>query len=134
MKTLAHGSIGGALAVAALIGALLGLAQSAAAETRDLTRGASTVMELQGNPSTGYSWRLDAANSENTSIVSIEDLGYGESEPPPGEKRRMGAPASYRFRITGVSEGTAKLVFEYVQPWVGKPARMQEHTVHVTAH
>jgi inhibitor of cysteine peptidase len=133
MKTLPHGSVGATLVITALFGALLGLGESFAAETTDLARGASFTLELPGNPSTGYRWRLDAAKSENASIVTIEDLGYVKSDPPPGEKRRMGAPASYRFRITGVSQGTAKLVFEYVQPWVGKPARLEEHTVQVTA-
>jgi inhibitor of cysteine peptidase len=132
MKALAHRAFGAALAIPALLGAiLLGLAQSSTAETRALARGASYTLTLQGNPSTGYRWRLDAAKSENAAILKIEDLGYAQTEPPSGEKRRVGAPASYRFRITGVLEGTAKLIFEYVQPWVGKPGKIEEQTVHV---
>lgn len=123
------GAVIAALAIAALAAATAGIA----AESKDLARGASYTLELPGNPSTGYSWRLDASKSENASIVTIEDLGYVKSAPPPGEKRRMGAPAPYHFRITGVSEGTATLVFEYVRPWVGKPVRMEELTVQVTA-
>jgi inhibitor of cysteine peptidase len=132
MQALAHQAAGAALTIAALLGAALVPAQTSAAETRSLPRGASYTLKLQGNPSTGYRWRLDAANSENAAILKIDDLGYGNSDPLTGDKPRVGAPAPYRFRITGVSEGTAKLVFEYVQPWVGKPGKIEEHTVHVT--
>jgi inhibitor of cysteine peptidase len=127
MKTL------GVVIVALAVATLAAATSVIAAGPKDLARGDGTVLELPGNPSTGYSWRLDAAKSENASIVTIEDLGYVKSDPPPGEKRRMGAPAPYHFRITGVAEGTAKLVFEYVQPWVGKPGKTEELTLHVTA-
>jgi inhibitor of cysteine peptidase len=121
-----------ALALAALLSAALPLKDSRAAEMRELSAGASYVLDLEGNPSTGYRWRLDAGKSENAAILNVEDLGYGESDQPAGEKRRVGAPAPYRFRITGVAAGSAKLVFEYVQPWVGKAARTEEQAVHVT--
>jgi len=125
--------IAAALLVAALIGAAVPFRSGHAAEEKVVAVGASYVLDLKGNPSTGYRWRLDEAKSEGLPLIKVEDLGYAQSEPPPGEKKRVGAPALYRFRITGAAKGTAKLVFEYVQPWVGKPARTQEQTVHVTA-
>ena len=97
-----------------------------AREVKSLRVGASWVVEMQGNPSTGYKWRLDPAGSENVSIVKVEDLGYGE-----GKGKLLGAPASQRFRLTGLSAGFAKLHFEYVQPWVGKPAKTEDISVRV---
>lgn len=133
MNTLARWSIGAALAITALLVAVVAFGQSRAAGTTALSVGQSAVIALPGNPSTGYSWRLDTARSENATILGIEDLGYAKSEPAEGATPRVGAPASYRFRITGAAAGTARLVFEYVQPWVGEPARADERDVHVTA-
>jgi inhibitor of cysteine peptidase len=99
----------------------------AAHEQKSVRAGTSWVIEMEGNPSTGYKWRLNQAGSENPSIVKVEDLGYGE----PKGKKLMGAPAPQRFRLTGISPGFAKLHFEYVQPWVGKPDRTEDVWVHV---
>lgn len=118
--------------VAALIAGLLMLAPAASgavAAERTLSPGASFVFKLGGNPSTGYRWRLNAGASENPAIVKVEDLGYGEGKS--SGKKLIGAPAPYRFRITGVSPGFAKLHFEYVQPWVGKPIRTEDLGVRV---
>lgn len=103
------------LVLAAFLGSSVSLT---ARETKSLRIGTSWVVEMQGNPSTGYKWRLDPAGSENPSIVKVEDLGYGEAK-----GKLLGAPAPQRFRLTGLSAGFAKLHFEYVQPWVGKPAK-----------
>lgn len=103
------------LVLAAFLGSSVSLT---ARETKSLRIGTSWVVEMQGNPSTGYKWRLDPAGSENPSIVKVEDLGYGEAK-----GKLLGAPTPQRFRLTGLSAGFAKLHFEYVQPWVGKPAK-----------
>jgi Predicted secreted protein len=99
-------------------------------EQKSVRAGTSYVLELGGNPSTGYRWRLNQGSSENLAIVKVEDLGYGEAKS--SGKKLLGAPAPYRFRITGLSPGFAKLAFEYVQPWVGKPAKTEQHEVHVS--
>jgi predicted secreted protein len=112
-----------ALGLAVLLLAGGGLA---ARETKSLRVGTSWVVEMQGNPSTGYKWRLDPAGSENPSIVKVEDLGYGEPK-----SKLLGAPAPQRFRLTGLSAGFAKLHFEYVQPWVGKPGKTEDVWVRV---
>jgi predicted secreted protein len=133
MNTLARRSVAAALAITMLLVAILAFGQSRAGAPTDLAVGATAVIELPGNPSTGYVWQFDPAQSANASIVRIEDLGYAKPEAVPGEKARVGAPASYRFRITGLADATAELVFEYVQPWVGKPAHTERQTVYVSA-
>ena len=101
----------------------------AAPETKSVRVGESWVTEFEGNPSTGYKWRLDEGGSENLSSVKVVDLGYGE--PPPSDKQLVGRPAPYRFRIISVAPGFAKLHFEYVQPWVGQPEQTNDVWVRV---
>ena len=113
----------------AVLVALLVLSPLAADAQRSAARqvriGNSYVIELQGNPSTGYRWRLNASSSENLGIVKVADLGYSSAR-----RGLIGAPAQQRFRITVTGAGFAKLVFDYVQPWEGKPSRVHEHWVH----
>ena len=101
----------------------------AARDEKSVRVGESWVIELQGNPSTGYKWRLNEGASENLAIVKVEDLGYGE--PAPSDKKLVGRPAPYRFRLTTLLPGSARLHFEYVQPWVGKPEETEDIWVRV---
>ena len=115
------------MAIAALgfiASAVSGLANAEAGEMRGLRIGHSFVYKLTGNPSTGYTWRVSSGESQNNGIVSIEDLG---SAPP--EKPLLGAPQEHSFRVTVTAAGTAKIVFEYVRPWVGKAEKRETLTV-----
>jgi predicted secreted protein len=113
--------------------ALTGLAidQAAAARKQRFSVGSSWVFQIEGNPSTGYIWRLNQASCENLAIVKVEDLGYGESAAATDQKKRVGAPAPYRFRITGLAPGFTKLHFEYVRPWEDKPAKTEDAWVRI---
>jgi len=46
-------------------------------------------------------------------------------------KKLIGAPAPYRFRITALTPGFARLYFEYVHPWVGKSIKIETLGVRV---
>jgi len=119
-----------ALVIAAICFAASGSVGSAVAkEQKSLRVGLDYIFELQGNPGTGYVWRLNQGASENLALVKVDDLGYGESAS--GKKKLLGAPAPYRFRITGVAPGFAKLVFDYLRPWEGKPEKTEELWVRV---
>jgi predicted secreted protein len=95
--------------------------------------GQERIVSLQGNPSTGYMWRLSPAASEHLDILSVDDLGYAPREPSPDEKGPpiVGAPQEQRFRITGKTPGTAKLAFEYVRPWEGEAVERKDIRVEV---
>jgi inhibitor of cysteine peptidase len=120
----------GVLLLCPLVVTGLGLSNAEAKEQRNLRVGASYVFELGGNPSTGYKWRLNQGASENLAIVTVEDLGYSAAKT--SGKKLVGAPAPYRFRITGLAPGSARLHFEYVRPWVGKPLKAEDLTVRVS--
>ena len=105
-------------AAAAVFLLVAGLAPGFAAndETLQVMVGATTTIELDGNPSTGYSWVLDAAGSENAELVSLADQGYAAAAAAePGKRPVLGAPKKQRFEVTGVAAGEAKLKFDYVR-------------------
>lgn len=118
-------------AMALIFAPMLAGAVHAAEAAKTGAVGDSYVLVLEGNPSTGYRWQFNAANSENPAIVRVEDLGYGAAPKQPDGKLLLGAPQPYRLRISLQSAGSAKLVFEYVRPWEGKPVRTFEQRVEV---
>jgi inhibitor of cysteine peptidase len=102
--------------------ATMPLDRGAAAEADKASAvGDNYVISLQGNPSTGYRWRLDRTRSQNLALVKVEDLGYAAAKQT--GKPMVGAAATYHFRVTLLATGTANLAFEYVRPWEGKPIR-----------
>lgn len=92
--------------------------------------GDSFVLELNGNPSTGYRWKINETKSENLGILQVDDLGYSAAKKQEG-KVLVGAPQSYRFRITLKASGAAKIAFEYLRSWEGRPIRAFEQRVQV---
>ena len=87
---------------------------------RSLRLGNSWEFQFEGNPSTGYTWQLDAAASDGLALIELQSLGYGS-----GKKKRpgmVGTPAPFKFRITCIKPGYADLWFEYLGP-TGKRSR-----------
>jgi len=118
------------LAVGLGVTLLAPMAARAAEAERTGAVGDSYVLELDGNPSTGYRWKLSEAKSENLRILRIDDLGYGAAQSPPG-KLIVGAPASYRFRVTLLAAGSTTIVFEYLRPWEGQAIKTFAQRVQV---
>jgi predicted secreted protein len=101
---------------------------SFAQDTRlQVSVGDTETVQLDGNPSTGYSWVADAVPK----IVTVDLLGYAKPELAPGERPKLGAPQKFQALITGVAPGTATLVFKYVKGHGGLPAKTQEVAVEV---
>lgn len=95
---------------ATLVAAGLAAAPVWAAETAQAL-GVSRDVEIEGNPSTGYSWTLDEAASTGLAGLEIESLGYRANT-----TGLVGAPAPFVFRVTCRAPGEAHLVFAYVGP------------------
>ena len=72
----------------------------------------SVIIELKGNPSTGYTWEAVLA-SENIVEIS-KDVKYLGSE------GMVGAPSMFYFTASSLSEGSTILTLEYKRPWEGK--------------
>lgn len=95
--------------------------------------GATTTLTLEGNPSTGYRWVLDADASEHAERVSVKDAGFAARGAEPGKRPVLGAPSSQRFEVTGVAPGEAMLVFRYVRSGDAEAAKTAEFLVEVLA-
>ena len=101
----------------------IGYAPTEARAQRVLSVGESWAFELEGNPSTGYQWRVNKAASTGLGLIRLESLGYTNSrKTKPG---RVAAPASFKFRITGLRPGRTRLVLDYLRPWEQKPPNAQ---------
>lgn len=113
-----------------LPGAAPGQAQTAppAEQTVSLAVGASTMIVLSENRSTGYAWRLDPAQCTNLGIVRVVDRGYRAEE-----SGLFGAAGSHRWQITARAAGTARIVFTDSRSWQkGPPAETKAVDVTVT--
>jgi predicted secreted protein len=127
------GALLAAVAVLLLAGPTLAPVPASAAndETAQVAVGATTTLELDGNPSTGYSWVFDAGASENADLVTVSDAGYGAAGGgDPGKRPVLGAPKKQKFEVTGVAVGEAKLVFHYARAG-GEPEKTEERVVEV---
>lgn len=69
------------------------------------------ILSLPANPSTGYYWVLDEAESTGLDLVRIEDRGFGSPE-----SNLIGAPAPALFTAICLAPGPVRLVFDYVSP------------------
>ncbi len=88
-----------------------------AADDLILRPGASALFTLAENPSTGYSWRVDAGASSGLDILAISDGGHAAGASKPG------APGTHRWTIRALKDGTATVVFAYQRPW--EPAAVE---------
>lgn len=96
-----------------------------AAEVLRLAPGASAPVELTENPSTGYSWRIDADASAGLEHVAIVDGGHRRGANMPG------APGTHRWTVRGVSPGETTIVFAYQRPWEPAPVETRQVTIEV---
>jgi inhibitor of cysteine peptidase len=100
-------------------------AQPQTTQTVSLSAGASTTIVLQENPSTGFKWRLNTAQSTNLAIVRVIDLSYQA-----GQNGLIGAPGTHRWEIKTRAPGNATIVFTYARPWEHKPPA-ETHVVQI---
>lgn len=109
------------------IAAMVVMAAPGAAHAQKILRiGETWNLQLEGNPSTGYAWRLDSGASDGLSRVKVKSLGYADA--PKRRPVMVGVPAPFGFRIRCAQQGYARLAFVYVGP-TGKRAR--RHNVSV---
>ncbi len=91
----------------------------------DVSVGQEFVIELEANPTTGYSWVI--ASPLEGKLV-LEHTSYTPEEGP-----RLGAGGKEYWRFDGAAAGTVKLLFNYVRPWEkdAAPANTATFTVNV---
>ncbi len=85
------------------------------------------AIELEANPSTGYSWEL-AGPLDEAIVVSLgSDHDAGESE-------AVGAPGTQELSFKAVGAGTTTIALQYIRPWETgvAPAETSDFTVNVS--
>jgi inhibitor of cysteine peptidase len=105
-------------------------AAHAADQTLKLAVGQPATIELEANPSTGYTWAIDTQASSNLSILRIDDRGFSQNV---DGKRLVGAPGAHRWSVQATSPGHASVSFVYRRPWEAAVARRHQVEVDATA-
>jgi inhibitor of cysteine peptidase len=84
------------------------------------------VIELEANPSTGYSWEL-AGPLDEAIVVSLG------SDHEAGDSDAVGAPGTQQLSFRAVGTGTTTIALQYVRPWETDvaPSETQDYTVNV---
>ncbi len=98
-------------------------ATPALAQELRMQPGESRMVALAENPSTGYSWRLDAAASKGLDRLAITDQGHEKGRNLPG------APGTHAWRIEALEPGKATIHFAYRRPW--EPAPVETRRIRV---
>lgn len=101
---------------------------AAVASSVDVSAGATLVLGLCSNPSTGYRWSEPV--SSDPSVASVSGWVY---EAPQAADGLVGTPGTEHVTITGIAPGSAIISASYDQPWEGgqKGAWSVELTVNV---
>lgn len=91
-----------------------------------LDTGDQFQVDLESNPSTGYSWNLDLRSAAN--IVTLQSSGYS-----PAVTEQVGAPGIETFVFEATEPGAAIIRLEYVRPFdeLPIPERIVEFIVRV---
>ncbi len=72
------------------------------------------VIELGGNPTTGYTWNYQI---EDEAVIKVdEEIRYL------GKNGVVGAPSKFTYTIYSLKAGNTKIKFEYKRPWEQTPA------------
>jgi inhibitor of cysteine peptidase len=86
------------------------------------------VVNLEGNPSTGYGWQVQGLDG-----AVLRQVGQPEWVSAPGQAK-PGAPATQVLRFAGVARGATTLNLAYVRPWEkdARPAKTYSVQVRVS--
>ena len=98
--------------------------------TVNLVTGDFLVVNLESNPSTGYSWRTMELNS--WVIAATKRPSFSASEATNAEGQRLvGAPGTLTQEFRAVGPGTSLLKFASLRPWEtnAEPGQTFELTV-----
>jgi inhibitor of cysteine peptidase len=88
-------------------------------------KGASLVIVLESNPSTGYGWRVGKNNSAIMELV-------GPPRFHPAAHQMPGAPGHQLFTFHALAIGRDAIELEYLRPWEKGVASVKTFSVVVT--
>lgn len=90
----------------------------------ELEKGQTLAINLEGNPSTGYTWEM--VESEDS---ILRQVGETEFE---AESDLVGAPGTQTLRFQAVESGQTELKLVYHRPWETDVEPLETFTLQVT--
>ena len=90
--------------------------------TLELEVGDTFVVNLHGNPSTGFAWLIE---DYNETMVFMTDEGYTENS-----SSRVGAGGEFTFEFEATRAGETDIELRYRRSWEDKPAE-RTFTLHL---
>ena len=75
--------------------------------------GSKAIVELEGNPTTGYVWEVEIANPGIIEEVSNEYITAGQDD----DVEVVGVGGVFSFTFKGITQGETELTFKYHRPW-----------------
>ena len=87
----------------------LTLREEDASKTVELGVGHTLLVELKGNPTTGYQWEVESLDTG-----MLKQVGEPEFKP---DSDLTGAGGKFTFRFEGAAAGEADLRLVYHRPW-----------------
>jgi inhibitor of cysteine peptidase len=110
--------------------AIAGFAEAAPRNVATIAVGKIFIVSNDENPSTGFSWSLDAKRSAGLDLVKIDDLGL---QPLAGDPAGLvGAPGQHGWILHALSAGRVRAVFVYGRPWERAPVKSQIVNLRIT--
>lgn len=95
--------------------------ERSAVETLQIPPGQICSLELEGNPSTGYSWQM------RNSDPAIAEVKYQSFQNSGHKPHFVGAPGKFVWQIKGLQKGSTEVTFRYYRNWEKfDPARDKE--------
>jgi predicted secreted protein len=94
-----------------------------------LKTGQKFIIELEGNPTTGYYWFLDETEKINKELITPLNLNeknsaeyYSINSQDDSEMKRVGGGGifHFKFQVHDVNSGSDVLNFVYKRPWTNK--------------
>jgi inhibitor of cysteine peptidase len=92
-------------------------------EAVDVGNGSKFMIELEANPTTGYSWQLSAPPGDQVSLVDQDYTQTGTQQP--------GSGGVQQFTFQAKATGSTSLAFDYLRPWEKDVAPAQTATFSV---
>lgn len=74
-----------------------------------LAAGDTLIVELEGNPTTGYTWELEAIDESILSLVGEPDYR--------SDSDLVGSPGAFTFTFEAAEPGETALRLVYLRPW-----------------
>ncbi|MBU1026221.1 MAG: protease inhibitor I42 family protein [Candidatus Margulisbacteria bacterium] len=98
-----------AAAIALLTGCTNKISEKDNGKTVDLKGGSKFFVRLEGNPTTGYNWKIKSY--DKNIIEQVGEVDYVE------ESDKIGAGGHYTFNFKALSPGQTKLELIYLREW-----------------